>query len=180
MSDSGSEGEFVLKEGPKELIRVWRKVMLEPREFYRHFPSHGGVENPLVFLGLCAAIYFGLKVIVIGLAGAINALFLVGLAYIFGPGILMLACQYLFEGEGDYEGTLRCCAYGGATLVLAWIPTVGIFGYLYSFYLIFLGTQRVHHLDPTKSAIATLSAILVTTAIVFFVLGEGRIRHPLL
>ena len=180
MAENDSTNEFELKEGPKGLIQVWRKVMLEPREFYRQFPSHGGFEHPLVFLGLCAAIYFALKVIVIGLAGAINALFLVSLAYIFGPGILMLACQYLFEGEGEYEGTLRACAYGGATLVLAWIPTVGIVGYLYSFYLIFLGVQRVHQLDATKSAIATLSAILVTTAIVFFVLGEGRIRQPLL
>jgi hypothetical protein len=180
MSDGGREGEFALKDGPKGMVQLWRKVMFEPRDFYLHMPPHGGFDNPLVFLALSAAVYFGLKIIVIGLASAINALFLVGLAYIFGPGILMLACQYLFEGEGDYEGTLRACAYAGATLVLAWIPTIGIFGYLYSFYLIFLGTQRVHKLDPAKAAIATLSAILVTTAIVFFVLGERRIRQPLL
>lgn len=180
MSDSDNDAEFVLKGGPKGLVNAWKKVMLEPRDFYRNMPPHGGFENPLVFLCLSAVCYFVLKVIVTGVADAINALFLVSLAYIFGPGILMLACQYLFEGEGDYEGTLRACAYAGATLVLSWIPTIGIFGYLYSFYLIFLGTQRVHRLDQTKAAIATLSAILVTTAIVFFVLGEGRIRHPLL
>jgi len=29
---------------------------------------------------------------------------------------LMLGCQCLFEGEGDYEGTLRLCAYAGVTL----------------------------------------------------------------
>lgn len=175
-----SDSEFFLKDGPKEFARVWKKVVLEPRDFYRQMPANGGFEGPLVFLGLSATFYFILKIIVTGLAGAVNAFFLVSLAFIFGPGILMLACQFLFEGEGDYEGTLRACAYAGVTLTLAWIPTLGIFGFLYSFYLIFLGTQRVHQLDPTKAAIATLSAILVTTAIVFFVLGEGRIRHPLL
>jgi len=41
-----------------------------------------------------------------------------------------------------------------------------------------IGTQKVHLLDATKATIATLSAILVTTAIIFFVLGEGRVRHP--
>ena len=56
----------------------------------------------------------------------------------------------------------------------------GIYAYLYSFYLIFLGTEKVHRLDTTKSAISTLIAILVTTAIIIFVLGEGRIRHPIL
>ncbi len=174
-----SDVEFVFREGPKGFVRVWRKVVLEPREFYRDMPSTGGFENPLVFLVISGAIYFILKVVVSGLPNAVNAFFLVCLAVIFGPGILMLACQYLFEGEGDYEGTLRLCAYAGVTLTLAWIPALGIFSFLYSFYLIFLGTQRVHLLDATKAAIATLSAILVTTAIIFFVLGEGRVRHPI-
>jgi len=174
-----SDVEFVFRDGPKGYVRVWKKVVLEPREFYREMPSSGGFENPLGFLGISAAFYFIFEVVVCGLPNAVNAFFLVCLAYIFGPGILMLACQYLFEGEGDYEGTVRLCAYAGVTLTLAWIPALGIFSYLYSFYLIFLGAQKVHLLDPTKSAIATLSAILVTTAIVFFVLGEGRVRHPI-
>ncbi|MFQ5850428.1 MAG: YIP1 family protein, partial [Candidatus Binatia bacterium] len=168
------------RDGPKGFVKVWRKVILEPREFYRNMPSTGGFENPLIFLGISGTFYFILKIAVSGLASAVNGFFLLSLAYIFGPGILMLACQFLFEGEGDYEGTFRICAYAGASLALAWIPTLGIFAYLYSFYLIFLGTQNVHRLDPTKAAIATLSAILVTTSIVFFVLGEGRVRRPLL
>ncbi len=174
-----SDVEFVFRDGPKGFLRVWKKVVLEPREFYRDMPSKGGFENPLGFLAISAGFYFILEVVVSGLPNAVNAFFLVCLAYIFGPGILMLACQYLFEGEGDYEGTLRACAYAGVTLTLAWIPVLGIFSYLYSSYLIFLGTQKVHLLDSTKAAIATLAAILVTTAIIFFVLGEGRIRHPI-
>lgn len=175
-----NDAEFILRDGPKGFVKVWRKVILDPQEFYRDMPLTGGFENPLIFLGISAIFYFILKIAVSGLASAVNAFSLVCLAYIFGPGILMLACQFLFEGEGDYEGTLRMCAYAGASLTLAWIPTLGIFAYFYSFYLIFLGTQKVHRLDPTKAAIATLSAILVTTAIVFFVLGEGRVRRPLL
>ncbi len=174
-----SDVEFVFRDGPKGFVKVWRKVVLEPREFYRDMPSTGGFENPLVFLVVSGVLYFILKVVVSGLPDAVNAFFLILLAYIFGPGILMLACQYLFEGVGDYEGTLRLSAYAGVTLTLAWIPTLGIFSYLYSFYLIFLGTQKVHQLDSTKAAIATLCAILATTAIIFFVLGEGRIRHPI-
>lgn len=175
-----SDTEFLPQEGPKAFIRVWRKVMLDPQGFYRDMPSTGGFENPLVFLGICGLFYFILKVIVGGLADAINALFLVSLTYIFGPGILMLASQFLFQGEGDYEGTLRLCAYAGACLTLAWIPTLGIIAYVYSFYLIFLGAEKVHKLDTTKAAITTLVAILVTGAIIVFVLSPERIREPLI
>lgn len=175
-----SDTEFLPQEGPKAFARVWRKVMLDPQGFYREMPQTGGFENPLIFLGICGVFYLFLKLIVGGLADAINALFLVALTYIFGPGILMLASQFLFQGEGDYEGTLRVCAYAGACLTLAWIPTLGIFAFLYSFYLIFLGTEKIHRLDTTKAVIATLIAVLVTAAIMLFVLGEGRIRRPLL
>lgn len=175
-----NDAEFVFRDGPKGFCKVWKMVILDPWKFYREMPSTGGFENPLIFLGISAIFYFILRISVFGLVNAVNAFFLVGLAFIFGPGILMLACQFLFEGEGDYEGTLRICAYAGAPLTLAWIPVLGIFAYLYSFYLVFLGIQKVHKLDATKAAIATLSTILVTTAIVFFVLGEDRVRSPIL
>lgn len=174
-----SDFEFILQGGPKAFVRVWRKVMLEPQGFFRGMPTSGGFENPLLFLAICGLCYFVLKIIVGGLASGVNALFLIALTFIFGPGILMLACQFLFQGEGDYEGTLRVCAYGGACLALAWIPVLGVFAFLYSFYLIFLGTEKIHKLDTTKAAISTLVAILVTAAILFFVLGEERIRQPL-
>ena len=175
-----SEAEFVLQQGPRSFIKVWRKVMLDPRAFYSEMPGTGGFESPLVFLGICAAVHFILKLVVGGIAEAVNALFLIALAYIFGPGILMLASQFIFQGEGDYEGTLRICAYAGACLTLAWVPVVGIFAYLYSFYLIFLGTEKVHRLDSAKAAITTLIAVLVTGAILFWVLGRERIYRPLL
>ena len=154
--------------------------MLEPQLFYREMPVTGGFENPLIFLAICAAIYFILKIVVAGLPAGANAIFLIALTYIFGPGILMLACQFLFQGEGDYEATLRVCAYAGACLVLSWVPVLGIFAYVYGVYLVFIGTERVHKLDTTKTAIATLVAVLVTAAILFFVLGEERIRRPLM
>lgn len=175
-----NESEFQLREGPKSFVRVWRRVMLDPKAFYNEMPPGGGFESPLVFLGTNALIYFILKVIAGGVVDAVNSLFLILLAYIFGPGILMLSSQFIFQGEGDYEGTLRTCSYAGACLVLAWVPVVGIFAYLYSFYLIFLGTEKVHKLDATKAAITTLVAILATAAIVLWVLGRERIARPLL
>ena len=84
--------EFVFRDGPKGFVRVWKKVILDPWEFYREMPSSGGFENPLIFLGISAIFYFLLRLAVFCLANAVNALFLIILAYIFGPGILILAC----------------------------------------------------------------------------------------
>jgi hypothetical protein len=174
------DNEFVLQDGPKGLYRIWKKILFEPQEFYKERPAAGGFESPLIFAGVCGIFFLIMKITVAGLTDGVNAFFLVCLSYIFGPGILMLVSQFLFQGEGDYEGTLRTCAYAAACLVLAWIPKLGIIAFLYSFYLIFLGTENIHKLDSTKAAISTLIGILVTTAIMFFVLGEDRIRRPLL
>ena len=174
-----SEVEFAPQKGPKSFVAVWRKVTLDPRAFYQEMPASGGFENPLIFLGICGLLYLIFKIVVGGLFDAVNATFLVCLVYIFGPGILMLACQYLFQGEGNYEGTLRVWAYAGACLTLAWLPTLGIVAFLYGLYLIFLGTENVHKLDATRAAIATIVGVLVTTAVMLYVLGPDRIRHPL-
>ena len=48
--DYMSEVEFVFRDGPRRFVKVWKKVVLEPREFYREMPSTGGFENPLAFL----------------------------------------------------------------------------------------------------------------------------------
>ena len=172
-----SDNEFVFQEGPKGFYRVWKRVMLEPQEFYKEMSAVGGFENPLIFVGICEVVFLTLKLVVSGFTDTVNALVLVSLSYAFGPGILMLVSQFIFKGEGDYEGTLRTCAYAGACLVLAWIPILGILALLYSSYLVFLGTERIHKLDATKAAITTLIGILVTTAIIFYVLKE---RWPLL
>ena len=91
-----SDAEFIPQEGPKAFVAVWRKVILDPRGFYRDLPATGGFENPLIFLGICGLFYFLLTVIVAGLTDAVNALFLVALAYIFGPAILIVAAFQIF------------------------------------------------------------------------------------
>ena len=50
--DYMSDVEFVFRDGPKGFVKVRKKVVLEPREFYREMPSTGGFENPLVFLAV--------------------------------------------------------------------------------------------------------------------------------
>jgi hypothetical protein len=172
-----TDNEFIPQEGPKGFANIWRRIILDPQAFFRAMPSSAGFENPLIFVAVCGLLYFIFRLIVNGLPDAVNNLFLICLAYVFGPGILMLVSQFVFQGEGDYEGSLRICAYAGACLALAWVPALGILAYVYSVYLVFLGTEQVHKLDPTKAVLTTLIAVLVTAVIMAFVLKD--IRHPL-
>lgn len=170
--------EFTIQQGPKGFFQIWKKVMLEPQRFYQEMPSAGGFQYPLLYLGICAVIYFLLRLIVAeSLTSATVSFFLVVLAYLLGPGILMLVAQSLFHGEGDYEGTLRVCAYAGSSLLLAWIPYVGSLAYIYAFYLIFFGTEKVHNLQRTEAALTVLTAVPVTALVLAFVLGKRILQY---
>jgi hypothetical protein len=172
-----ADNEFNIQEGPKGFYHVWKKVMLEPQKFYEEMPVAGGFQNPLLYLGICAVIFLLLRLVVSEtLASAAVSSFLVVLAYILGPGILMLVAQSIFRGEGDYEGTLRVCAYAGSCLLLAWIPRVGSIAYIYAFYLIFFGTEKVHKLARTEAALTVLVTVPVTALVLVFVLGN-RVLH---
>lgn len=173
-----SDTEFLPQEGPKAFVRVWRKVMFDPHGFYGEMPSSGGFENPLIFLGICGLFYLILKIIVSeSLTLAVLYFFLMVLAYLLGPGILMLVAQSLFQGEGDYEGTLRVCAYAGACLVLAWLPYLGALAFIYAFYLIFFGTEKIHKLNRTEAALTVLIAVPVTAIVLVFVLGKRVLQY---
>lgn len=173
-----SDNEFLLQEGPKGFLNVWKRIVTDPQGFYREMPTTGGFDKPIIFLGICAAIYLLLRVLVAEtIIVAMVSFFLVVLAYVLGPGILMLVAQTLFQGEGDYEGTVRVCAYAGACLLLAWIPYLGVLAFVYACYLIFLGTGRVHNLDSTQSTLTVLVAVPVTWLVLMFVLGKRVLQY---
>lgn len=163
-----SEEGFELKDGPKSYWRVLKNVLTDPRRFYGKLALHQGYHKPLGFLIISGLLYFILQLAIASPHAAVSALFVVVLVYLIAPCSLMLACQHLFEAKGSYEGTLTVCAYAGAVLTLAWVPFVGVLAFLYSGYLVFVGVQRVHELDSTQAAVATLAAILVTSSIIVF------------
>jgi hypothetical protein len=163
-----NEEGFALKDGPKSYWRVLKSVLIDPRRFYGELATQRGYHGPLGFLMISCLVYFIIILAISTPGEAVSSLFVVALVYIIGPCSLMLACQHLFKGEGSYEGTLTVCAYAGAVLTLAWLPVVNVLCFLYGGYLVFLGIQRVHQLEATQAAVATLTAILATAAIIVF------------
>jgi hypothetical protein len=173
-----AENDFSIREGASGFYQVWKKVILEPQKFYQEMPLSGGFESPVLYLAICATVFLLFRFIVSEtLVAATVSFFLVVLAYLLGPGILMLVAQSLFRGEGDYEGTLRVCAYAGSCLLLAWIPRIGSVAYVYAFYLIFVGMEKVHRLQRTEAALSVLTAVPVTALVLAFVLGKRVLQH---
>ncbi|HEY2989090.1 MAG TPA: YIP1 family protein [Candidatus Binatia bacterium] len=173
-----TDNEFIPQEGAKGFLTVWKRIITDPQGFYAEMPAGGGFDKPLIFLGVCAAVYLVLRILVADtMILATVSFFLVVLAYVLGPGILMLVAQTLFQGDGDYEGTVRVCAYAGACLVLAWLPYLGVLAFVYAFYLIFLGTGKIHNLDPTKATLTVLVSVPVTWLVLMFVLGKRVLQY---
>jgi hypothetical protein len=173
-----ADNEFSIREGASGFYQIWKKVMLEPQKFYEEMPLSAGFESPLLYLGICSLVFLLFRFVISEtLVSAAVSFFLVVLAYVLGPGILMLVAQSLFRGEGDYEGTLRVCAYAGSCLVLAWIPHVGSVVYVYAFYLIFIGVEKVHRLQRTEAALSVLIAVPVTALVLAFVLGKSVLQY---
>jgi hypothetical protein len=173
-----ADNEFSIREGAAGFYKISKRIVLEPQKFYQEMPVAGGFENPVLYLGVCAAVFLLFRFIVSEtLVAAAVSFFLVVLAYLLGPGILMLVAQSLFRGEGDYEGTLRVCAYAGSCLLLAWIPRIGSIAYIYAFYLIFVGMEKVHRLQRAEAALSVVTAVPVTALVLAFVLGKRVLQY---
>ncbi|HWP56554.1 MAG TPA: YIP1 family protein [Candidatus Acidoferrales bacterium] len=172
------ENEFSFREGANGFYRVWKRIVREPQKFYQEMPVSGGFESPLLYLGICLAVFLVFRILVAEtLVSAGVSVFLIVLAYVLGPGILMLVAQSLFHGSGDYEATFRVCAYAGSCLLLAWIPRLGAIAYIYGFYLIFVGMEKVHRLQRTEAALSVLTAVPVTGLVLAFVLGKRVLQY---
>jgi hypothetical protein len=113
-------------------------------------------------------------VLLVALIGvlALVALYLVsGLLF-----LLWVPFQHAFvllfarRSQRGIAATARLSCYaGGATILLSWLPIVGILAIPYSLYLLASGLKRVHRASNTRA----VAAAFVPTAISFVLLGVG-------
>src|SRR4029077_15143782 len=102
-------------------VETWRRVMSDPRGFFTEMPQAGGLQEPLIFLGVCAVID-ALGTLLIGwrLGAAISVLVWIVIGGFIVATTLTLVAQNLFDGRAGFEPTFRVVAYSAAPVVFFW------------------------------------------------------------
>lgn len=138
---------------------AWRRVMTDPQGFFAAMPETGGLQEPAVFLALCAAINAAGHLLGWGLMAVWVLVFqVVGAAIV--AAILVLIAQHLFEGRAGFEATFRVVAYASAPSVVFWVPLLGALAGLYGVYLLIRGIERVHGFNTERAVLTVLLALL--------------------
>lgn len=143
---------------------TWKRVMTDPSGFFADMPHAGGLQEPLVFLGVCAVLNAaGSLLFGWGVFGAVwGAVSFVLTAFIAAVTLTVIA-QQLFDGRAGFEETFRVVAYAAAPLVFLWAPRLWPFALLYALFLQVRGIQRVNAFEPVPAVLTVGLKVGVVT-----------------
>jgi len=158
-------------------VNAWKRVITDPHGFFADMPQAGGLQEPVVFLTICAAVnaighmLVGMNIGVLLLALAGEVLW----AFIFAA-LLVLVAQHLFDGRAGFEPIFRVVAYAAAPTVLAWVPRLGILAMLYCWYLTVRGVERVQQFDATKAVLTVSIGVIGLLLVIGALAGHHGLR----
>ncbi len=166
-----------------DILEKARTVLTAPENFYRQMPKSGGFLDPILFLIVMAVV--GAIILVfcgfvgLGPMGALGVgigsmLFMPVMAIIgsFIGGAIMFVIWKLMGTQENFETAYRCVAFASAiypvTALVGLIPYLGsIVGIAWGFYLMFIATKEVHHLNEKTASMVfgILGLILIVSNI---------------
>ena len=157
--------EFRTEQSAESFIGVWKRVITDPRGFFRDMPIRGGIQAPLRFLVGCLVLA-GLGFLVVGPRGfGLSLVFWGTVRSFLYAAVFMAIARQIFSGTGDYEASYRVVAYATAPMALLWVPLLGGLTALYAIFLVVVGLERVHGFDAVKAVLTVLLASIVVLAV---------------
>ena len=164
-----------------DILEKARTVLTAPEDFYRQMPKSGGFLDPILFLIVMAVV--GAIILVLcgfmglGPMGALGVgigslLFMPVMAVIgsFIGGAIMFVIWKLMGTQENFETSYRCVAFASAiypvSALVGLIPYLGsIVGIAWGFYLMFIATKEVHHLNEKTASMVfgILGLILIVS-----------------
>lgn len=170
-----------------------KKVLANPSAFFKGLKTEKGMERAFVYLAVISIFTVALRTVVgqifdqqiygwIGSLLGVNIpkiqlslieLVTVGLlSYASGlaisfiwAGILHVWCL-IFSGKGNYSKSYQLAVYSSTpNLVFGWIPFVNLVVWIYSVYLLIVGTRELHKIEKTKATLIYLIPTLILVAI---------------
>ncbi len=150
------EREFNTKDALNSFLRVSKEVLISPKTFFLFMPREVGFSGPVIYLGICFAIWGILRSLSLwDPSFLLFALYVFFLSFI-SAGVLYIVATKLFGGKGTYEGTFRIVAYSSVVNLLSWIPYVGFIASLYGLWIKVLGLESVHGLSKVEASLTLL------------------------
>lgn len=145
---------------------TWRSVMSDPRAFFAAMPTVGGLNDPLVFVAICAAINAAGVLLVSWSVWATIGTFLWTIAATFIiAAILTVVTQQLFGGRAGFEPVFRVVAYAMAPAVFFWVPRLAVLAWLYAWYLQVRGLERVQEFEASHAVLSVAVGALVAVVL---------------
>ncbi|MGE0472826.1 MAG: YIP1 family protein [Nitrospirales bacterium] len=151
-----------------DILEKARTVLTAPADFYRQMPKSGGFLDPILFLIVMAVV--GAIILVacgflgLGPMGALGVgigsmIFMPVMAIIgsFIGGAIMFVIWKFMGTQEPFETAYRCVAFASAiypvTALFGLLPYLGsIVGIAWGFYLMFIATKEVHHLNEKTAS----------------------------
>lgn len=180
------------------LVEKIKKVTLSPSEFFDRIKYEKGVGAAFKYLAILSLVnlivglvgYF-LSIPSLSPLGSLMALlpFLGNLATLIGVGAVVanyistliisfisagFICIFarLLKGKGDYSATYRALTYANTpSLLLGWVPWVGIIFGLYSFYLGLKGISKLHEVSMGRAFVILFVVPFVIALVIASILA---------
>ncbi|MBS3148241.1 YIP1 family protein [Candidatus Woesearchaeota archaeon] len=187
-------------------------ILFHPSKFFTKIKSERGFADSFTFLAvwllisvvLSTAIGYAMQPIVDELlakylgeaapqepvafewALAIGLGYPLGLLLSFVSAALLHVWILIFGGKADYVKSYQLYVYSRTPdLLFSWIPIINFFVWIYSFYLLIVGTQRVHGIRQSTAILmyvvpAVLLFIIAMVFVFIAVTMPGVLLDPLM
>jgi hypothetical protein len=147
-----------------QMLRAAARLILHPGAFFGEMPAQRGYARPILFLFLCSLIHATLaglcagdRFTAVGGIALVNAFLSPFLLSFLLYGVTRVWCGRIFS----FGALLRILAYGGVTLLVAWIPGTAWAAGLWMFFLVGLGMVKTGGISPSKAFAALACTILL-------------------
>jgi hypothetical protein len=175
----------------EEIIEKIKKIIFQPTEFFESIKNEPGIIEAFKFFIIVSLVYLIFTLILffvapsillgglfdfepsLGLSGGIGIslpifiyIFLIVSTFVLAGVTHIIAI--LLGGKKDFSLTYKAVAYASTpSLLLGWIPFIGILANLYSLFLVIIGISKLHKVTLLRAFIIAISPAIILIILYF-------------
>jgi hypothetical protein len=152
-----------------------KHIAFEPFTFFETMPVSGGINEPMRFYATALLFSAIIRSLCEGIVSGIMFFMITGISLFVVVYLSNFVIQKLGGGD-NFELTFRVFAYAlSPATLLAWNPILYSLPLMYSWFLCYMGLQKVHKLSDVHSALVIVLVAIVTFVVVTLLAGTALI-----